>query len=171
MTSSPALIIRILGLTSSDLVYFFGTTTAGLILGSYAGNKLANKVRPYVVANLGFLACGVATAFNVLYSGLSHSYALPWAMVPIALLSFGAALTFPVLMLAMLDMFPAERGSASSMQTFGSQIGCALIAGLLAPFAARSAELLACCAAALTVLSLTTWLFVAPTHARLLQTA
>ena len=43
------------------------------------------------------------------------------------------ALVFPILTLAILDMYPRQRGAASSLQAFSNLMVNALIAGLLSP--------------------------------------
>lgn len=159
ITSAPSLILRMLHLTTSDFIYFFGPNIAGMILGSFVNGRIAGRLKPMSIANLGFGICGIATLLNVAYSLLSPSYSLPWAILPLSMLSFGVALTFPILTLAILDMFPCERGSASSMQSFFSQLGNAAVAGLLSPFANRSPGLLACCAAVLSLTSVCLWTY------------
>src|SRR3546814_15721237 len=47
--------------------------------------------------------------------------------------SFGIALVFPILTLAVLDMYPRQRGSASSLQAFTGLVMNAVVAGVLSP--------------------------------------
>jgi DHA1 family bicyclomycin/chloramphenicol resistance-like MFS transporter len=47
--------------------------------------------------------------------------------------AFGIALVFPILTLAILDMYPRQRGSASSLQAFTGLVCNALVAGVLSP--------------------------------------
>ncbi len=51
---------------------------------------------------------------------------LPWAVVALPFYSFGIALAFPILTLAMLDLFPRSRGAASSVQSFVALVANAL---------------------------------------------
>jgi DHA1 family bicyclomycin/chloramphenicol resistance-like MFS transporter len=48
--------------------------------------------------------------------------------------SFGIALVFPILTLSILDMYPRQRGSASSLQAFTSLVSNAVVAGVLSPW-------------------------------------
>lgn len=57
----------------------------------------------------------------------------------------------------MLDLFPANRGAASSVQTFVSLVANALIAGALAPAVAFSLPMLAGTALALTAIGYLMW--------------
>ena len=63
---------------------------------------------------------------------------------------------FPILTLAILDMYPRQRGSASSLQAFTSLVSNALIAGLLSPWLSHHALHLALGSAAFVLLG---WLF------------
>ena len=73
-----------------------------------------------------------------------------------SLLAFGIALVFPIITLAILDMYPHRRGGASSLQAFVGLLGNALIAGLLSPLLSGSGLHLALGAAAFV---LGGWLF------------
>ncbi len=57
--------------------------------------------------------------------------------MPMSGLAFGVALIFPILTIALLDMYPHIRGTASSMQAFVSLMANAMISGLLVPWSAR----------------------------------
>ncbi len=82
---------------------------------------------------------------------------LPWAVLLLPVYTFGVALAFPILTLAMLDLFPASRGAASSVQSFVSLVANALIAGALAPAVAFSLPMLAATALLLTVVGYLLW--------------
>ncbi|HWR96048.1 MAG TPA: Bcr/CflA family drug resistance efflux transporter, partial [Arenimonas sp.] len=53
-------------------------------------------------------------------------------------MAFGIALVFPILTIALLDLYPTIRGTASSMQAFVSLMANALIAGLLVPLVSKT---------------------------------
>ena len=84
---------------------------------------------------------GLAAAGNYLFHAL-HAPVLPWSVAPIALYSFGMALAFPTLTLLALDLFPEQRGLASSCQSFVQTAGAALVA-LLAPLVWETSRRLA----------------------------
>ena len=81
---------------------------------------------------------------------------IPWAVLPTALNAFGIALVFPILTLAILDMYPRQRGSASSLQALTSLLSNAVVAGVLSPRLSHEPLHLALGAACFT---LTGWLF------------
>ena len=47
-------------------------------------------------------------------------------------------MVFPILTIALLDLYPSIRGTASSMQAFVSLMSNAIIAGVLAPLVSKS---------------------------------
>ena len=80
------------------------------------------------------MADAPAVSANVLYNLLVPSPSLPWAVLPMMLNAFGIALVFPILTLAILDMYPRQRGAASSLQAFTSLVSNAVVAGVLSPW-------------------------------------
>jgi DHA1 family bicyclomycin/chloramphenicol resistance-like MFS transporter len=82
---------------------------------------------------------------------------VPWAVLPISLNAFGVALVFPILTLAILDMYPRQRGSASSLQAFTGLVSNAVIAGVLSPLLSRDGMHLALGAGVFTVLGWAFW--------------
>ncbi|GAE59931.1 hypothetical protein XPN_1837 [Xanthomonas arboricola pv. pruni MAFF 301427] len=82
---------------------------------------------------IGFVCCGVAALANLGYTMTAAQIALPWAVLPIFLAGVGMALIFPILALAVLDMYPHQRGLASSLQAFTQLMTNTLVAGVLSP--------------------------------------
>jgi DHA1 family bicyclomycin/chloramphenicol resistance-like MFS transporter len=82
---------------------------------------------------------------------------LPWAIIPTALIALGVAMVFPILTLAILDMYPNARGRASSMQAFVGLLSNALIAGVLSPWLSGSGLSLALGAAAFSCAGFVLW--------------
>ena len=70
---------------------------------------------------------------------------------------FGIALVFPSVALLILDMYPRQRGSASSMQAFVGLVSNAAIAGLLSPLVSHSGLALALTAACFTAVGYALW--------------
>src|SRR5690606_21870056 len=82
---------------------------------------------------------------------------LPWAVVPMTLNAFGIALVFPILTLAVLDMYPRQRGSASSLQAFTALVSNALIAGVVSPWLSGNGLWLAVAAGLFTAAGWAFW--------------
>ena len=69
---------------------------------------------------------------------LSPQFVLPWAVLPIFLGGMGMALIFPIPALAVLDMYPHQRGLASSLQAFVQLMISTVVAGVVSPLLSAS---------------------------------
>lgn len=157
ITSAPAFVLDILHLNEQQFGYFFAPTIGGMILGAFLSGRSAGKVSGVRLANIGFVFCGLSALFNIAYNLAFPVPQLPWAVLPTVLSAFGIALVFPILTLAILDMYPGMRGTASSMQAFVGLLSNALIAGLLSPMLSDNPLHLALGAAAFTVVAYVLW--------------
>lgn len=157
IASAPAFVMDLLGLGEQDFVWFFAPTIGGMMLGAFASGRAAGRVSGRRLVEWGFLCCGVAAAYNIGYNALTDAPSLPWAVLPTALGAFGIALVFPIVTLSILDMYPRQRGSASSMQAFVGLVSNAAIAGLLSPLVSHSGLALAITAAAFTASGYALW--------------
>lgn len=157
ITSAPAFVLDILGLNEQQFGYFFAPTIAGMVFGAFLSGKSAGRVTGVRLANTGFFFCGLSAVLNIAYNYFVQAPALPWAVVPTVLSAFGIALVFPILTLAILDMYPEMRGTASSMQAFVGLLTNALIAGLLSPALSDNPMHLALGAATFTAVGYTLW--------------
>jgi DHA1 family bicyclomycin/chloramphenicol resistance-like MFS transporter len=128
---------------------------SGMMLGALVSGRMAGRVPGATQIRIGFACCGVAMAANLAYNALATTLDVPWALAPIMLNAFGIALVFPILTLAILDMYPRQRGSASSLQAFTGLVCNAVIAGALSPLLSASGLHLA---AGATVFAFLAWL-------------
>jgi len=133
IASAPAFVVDHLGLGESDFGWFFVPMIGGMVTGSFVSGRFAGKVSGEKLVRIGFIASAIAMLLNFAYTALVTEPSLPWAVIPISLNAFGIALVFPIVTLAILDMYPRQRGSASSLQAFTSLVLNALIAGVLSP--------------------------------------
>ena len=159
ISSAPAFVLDFLKLNEQQFGWFFAPTIGGMVLGAFVSGRAAGKVSGVRLANTGFLFCGLSAAFNIAYNlwvgdGAQH---LPWAVIPTVLSAFGIALVFPILTIAILDMYPTMRGTASSMQAFVGLLSNALIAGVLSPMLSDSPLHLALGAAAFSTVAWLLW--------------
>ncbi|HEX4854913.1 multidrug effflux MFS transporter [Arenimonas sp.] len=157
IASAPAFVMDLLGLGEQDFVWFFAPTIGGMMLGAFASGRAAGRISGRRLVEWGFLCCGVAAAYNIGYNALTEAPTLPWAVLPTALGAFGIALVFPIVTLSILDMYPRQRGSASSMQAFVGLLSNAAIAGLLSPLVSHSGLALALTAATFTAVAYALW--------------
>ena len=157
IASAPAFVIDLLGLGEQDFVWFFAPTIGGMMLGAFVSGRAAGRMSGQRLVEWGFACCGVAAAYNIGYNLFTDAPTLPWAVLPTALGAFGIALVFPIVTLLILDMYPRQRGSASSMQAFVSLVSNAAIAGLLSPLVSHSGLAMALTAAAFTAVAFVLW--------------
>lgn len=157
IASAPAVVMRHLGMGEADFGWFFVPAISGMLAGAWATGHAAGRFAARTMVSAGFACCLLAAMANLAYAALAPGYAYPWAILPLMLLSFGIALVFPQLMLQLLDLYPTQRGSASSMQAFLALMFQAGVAGLLSPLLSASPLHLALAAAALSVSAFGLW--------------
>ena len=137
IASAPMFVLDILRLGEMQFGWFFIPMISGMMLGAFLSGRLAGRVAGATQIAFGFACCAIAVFGNVAYNLLVDAPTVPWAVLPMSLNAFGTALVFPVVTLMVLDMYPRQRGTASSLQAFFSLLLNAAIAGLLAPVLAR----------------------------------
>lgn len=157
IASAPAIVMTHLGMGEQDFGWFFVPVISGMLAGAWATGRAAGRFAARTMVVAGFTCCLVAAVANLGYATMAPAYAFPWAVLPLTVLSFGIALVFPQLMLQLLDLYPTQRGSASSMQAFLSLMFQAGVAGLLSPALSASPVPLAVAAFLLSGLSFGLW--------------
>ena len=138
IASAPAFVLDLLKLNEQQFAWFFVPTIGGMAVGAWVSGRSAGRVGGARLIAMGFAASALAMVYNLGYNLLVDVPRVPWAVLPMSLNAFGIALVFPVITLAILDMFPRQRGSASSLQAFTSLVLNALIAGVLSPLISGS---------------------------------
>ena len=156
IASAPAFVIDMLKLNERQFGWFFVPMIGGMMLGAFVSGRAAGRISGRRLTGIGFACCGIAAAVNIAYNLLAPVPTIPWAVLPMTLNAFGIALVFPILTLAILDMYPRQRGSASSLQAFTGLVSNALIAGVLSPLLSHESLHLALGAACFTLAG---WLF------------
>ncbi len=159
ITSAPAFVLDMLKLNEQQFGYFFVPTIAGMVIGAFFSGRAAGKISGVRLANIGFLFCGISAAFNIPYNFFVSEISLPLAVLPMVLSAFGVALVFPILTIAILDMYPNQRGTASSMQAFVALLSNAIIAGVLSPALSDNGLHLALAAGAFSLVAYALWLW------------
>ena len=157
VASAPAFIYDLLGMGEYDFPAMFVPMVAGIMTGALLSGRLAGRLSPRRTVKTGFFILFGAAAWNVgLHALLPPS--LPWSVLPVVCYAVGTALSAPSIQLLVLDMFPANRGLASSLQGFTHSFLTALTAGLITPFLVGSALTLALGQLALLVLGSLCWI-------------
>lgn len=156
IASAPAFVVDLLKLNERQFGWFFIPMIGGMMLGAFVSGRAAGRISGTRLANLGFACCGAAAVANIAYNLLVPVPSVPWAVLPMSLNAFGVALVFPILTLAILDMYPRQRGGASSLQAFAGLVSNAVVAGVLSPLLSHHGVHLALGATAFTLAG---WLF------------
>lgn len=157
ISSAPTFVLHHLRLGEDQFGWFFVPTIAGMVFGAFLSGRAAGRMGGNRLAGIGFAVCGAAAAVNLLYNAWAPQPSLPWAVLPMAVNALGISLVFPILTLAILDMYPRQRGAASSLQAFTSLIVQTLVAGVLSPLLAAHALWLALGSAAATAVGFGFW--------------
>lgn len=157
ISSAPAFVLDLMRLNEQQFAWFFVPTISGMMLGAFTSGRMAGKVSGPRLARLGFIVCGTAVAANVGYNLLVDVPTVPFAVLPMMLNAFGIALVFPILTLTILDMYPRQRGAASSLQAFIGLGFNALIAGLVSPLVSHGGLALALTGGASTFIAWLLW--------------
>jgi DHA1 family bicyclomycin/chloramphenicol resistance-like MFS transporter len=142
VAAAPAFIYDLLGLSEKHFPVLFAPLVAGIMVGAFLSGRLAGRLSPRRTVKAGLWLLFGASFVNIGYHALLPP-ALPWSVLPVACYAVGTALTAPSIQLLVLDMFPANRGLASSLQGFVHGLSTSLSAGLIAPFLSGSALTLA----------------------------
>jgi MFS transporter, DHA1 family, multidrug resistance protein len=166
ITSAPVFVLDLLKLNEQQFGYFFVPTIAGMILGSFFSGRAAGKISGVRLANIGFLICALSAIVNISYNLFAVKISLPFAVLPMMISAFGIALVFPIVTLLILDMYPNQRGSASSMQAFVGLFLNAITAGILSPWLSTSGLSLAIGSAVFSAVGYALWRWYLFTDAR-----
>jgi MFS transporter, DHA1 family, multidrug resistance protein len=130
-------------LGETDYWHLFIPIISGILVGAWISGKLAGRMPTILQARLGFaIPLGVSVARMFMHLTMDEvPIAAQQALLFIA--GIGVQIAMPVLTLRMLDLFPAARGSAASMQSFVALILMGAILGVFVPLAQSSMQSLA----------------------------
>jgi DHA1 family bicyclomycin/chloramphenicol resistance-like MFS transporter len=156
--SAPAFLGDHLGLQPTQFFWFFLLTISGIMAGSFASGRLAGRIQPKRQIRYGFIVMVLVSLANVA-ANLMFPPDVRWALLPIALFSFGWALMVPVVTLLVLDLHPERRGMASSLQAFIGSASNGIVAGVIAPLVMHSTKSLAIASLLMMSVGLFAWLF------------
>jgi DHA1 family bicyclomycin/chloramphenicol resistance-like MFS transporter len=149
ITSAPVFLMQHLGVSETGFLWLFGPLTAGSATGAWISGRSAGRLTPRRTLAIAYVIMLAAVAGNVAFH-LLHPPALPWSVIPLCFYSCGMGLAFPSVTILALDLFPSQRGLASSCQSF-IQTGGAALNAVLAPLVWGSVLSLATTAAVVLV--------------------
>jgi MFS transporter, DHA1 family, multidrug resistance protein len=142
VVSAPAFVYGILGLTETQFAWLFVPGIAGVMLGAFLSGRLAGRASSRDTVRLGYAVMFVAAAWNLAYSSWGTP-GVPWSVLPIMAYTTGMALAMPSITLLALELFPANRGLAASLQGFQHSLLSGITAGVVSPLLSHAAATLA----------------------------
>lgn len=154
--SAPAYLSEAMGLAPTDFFWFFIATVSGIMGGAVVSGRFAGKVSSARQIRLGFIMMLLATAMNLIAS-IAFTPRFPWAFVPIMLYAFGWSTMVSAVTILVLDLFPARRGMASSLQSFLGSMANGIVAAIVSPLVMHSVAGLAIASACFLAIGLVTW--------------
>lgn len=132
--SAPAIVLDNWRLSETQFHWLFIPIIGGFTLGAIFSGRMAGRMSGSRQVALGF---GVTIGASAIAASLHASLAAPPPILLQQLLmtfgSVGVQLVFPVLTLRVMDMFPASRGSAASVQTFIQLLVASTMIGFVVP--------------------------------------
>jgi len=156
--SAPVFLGEHLHLAPTQFFWFFTLVIGGIMLGAWVSGRKAGKVAPKRQIRDGFLIMTVTALVNVAIN-LVTTPGPVLALVPIAVFAYGWALMVPAVTLLVLDLYPARRGMASSLQAVISSTANGVVAGAIAPLVMHSAPALAITSVLMLSVGLVAWLW------------
>ena len=156
--SAPAFLGDILQLRPTQFFWFFVLSIGGIMAGSWLSGRMAGKVKPKNQIIQGFRIMLGVSAINVVANAVLTPNAW-WSLWPVTVFAFGWALMVPVVTLLVLDLYPARRGMASSLQAVVGSTANGIVAGVVAPLIMHSALGLAIMSTAFMAVGLLAWLW------------
>ncbi|MCX7555517.1 multidrug effflux MFS transporter [Xanthomonadaceae bacterium JHOS43] len=157
IVSAPAVVLDHLQLNQQQFGWLFVPIVVGLMIGSLLSSRLAGRLSQSATAKLGFGLSALAALSNLIYNLVVDQAVAPWAVLSLGLSACGIGLVFPLLTIAMLDMYPRQRGMAASMQAFTGLTFNAVLAGAVAPLLAPNRLGLAVVALAMCAAAIGLW--------------
>lgn len=155
--SAPAFLGEHLRLAPTSFFWFFVLNIGGIMAGAWLSGRLAGKIEPRRQIRHGFVIMAAMSVVNVA-ANLAFPAHVSWALLPIAVFSFGWALMVPVVTLMVLDLFPERRGLASSLQAVIGSLANGVVAGVVAPLVMHSTVALALGSMLMMTVGLVAWL-------------
>jgi len=156
--SAPAFLGNHLQLAPTQFFWFFLLVIGGIMLGAWVSGRNAGKVTPKRQIRDGFLIMTLTSLANVALNFITSPGPV-LALIPIAIFAFGWALMVPSVTLLVIDLHPARRGMASSLQAVIASTANGIVAGAIAPLVMHSAPALAVMSIVMLAIGLTAWLW------------
>lgn len=155
IVSAPIFMVDLLGKGERDFWILFVPLISGLVVGAWLSGRLAGRVSTGRLIDGAIAIALVAATLNLIL--MLTLPRLPYAVVGPGLIALAISISFPVLQLSMLDLFPHHRGAAASLASFASLVFNALLAGAISPLVTGSLPVLALSSTIFAVIGAVFW--------------
>jgi DHA1 family bicyclomycin/chloramphenicol resistance-like MFS transporter len=163
--AAPDFVTQVLKLPETAFGYVFVPLVIGLVSGSMLAARGASRLATGRLIAIGYGMMVASCTWNIAYLASTDVPAVPWAVAPIGLYSFGLALAVPSMTVTVLARVPALAGMAASVLGFIQMIFFTVCSGWLAPLVYGSAMKLALALALGVVASGAAWLAISASGA------
>lgn len=137
IAAAPHFVPQVLGLPATSYGWLFIPLVSGMVSGAAVAGRLAHRCEPVQLMRAGYGLMAVAALINLGYNLLTPA-AVPWAVMPLFLYTFGVSVASPSTMVMTLNVFPEMRGLAASLQAFVQMLLFSIVAAVVAPLVGAS---------------------------------
>jgi DHA1 family bicyclomycin/chloramphenicol resistance-like MFS transporter len=131
--SAPMFLSQHLGLKETQYIVLFLPMSIAMVIGAWISGRCAGKMSGMKTIGIGYIIMTAAAAGNIVLNMMVPP-ALPWTLAPVIIYVLGMSVAAPSLTLLSLDLFPSQRGLASSCQGFLSLGASSIMSALIAYF-------------------------------------
>jgi DHA1 family bicyclomycin/chloramphenicol resistance-like MFS transporter len=117
IVGAPTFLMQHLKLSETEFLWLFLPISIAMVIGAWISGRCAGKFTGRQTILGGYVIMAVAAVGNVLLN-VWMPPVIPWTIVPIFFYVTGMAMAMPSLTLIILDLFPMQRGLASSCLNF-----------------------------------------------------
>lgn len=154
--SAPVFLGEHLHLPPQQFFWFFLVVISGIMGGAWVSGRVAGRLSPKRQIRNGFVIMLCVGVLNLMANMVWHAH-VAWALFPLGVFAFGWAMMVPVVTLLVLDLHPARRGMASSLQMFIGSTANGIVAGLVSPWVMHSTVALAAASLCMMGVGLSSW--------------
>jgi DHA1 family bicyclomycin/chloramphenicol resistance-like MFS transporter len=156
--SAPVFLGEHLHLPPQQFFWFFLVVISGIMGGAWVSGRVAGRLAPKRQIRNGFVIMLCIGVLNLLANMLWSAH-VAWALLPLGIFAFGWSMMVPVVTLLVLDLHPARRGMASSLQMFIGSTANGIVAGVISPWVMHSTVALAAASLCMMSVGLCSWIF------------
>jgi DHA1 family bicyclomycin/chloramphenicol resistance-like MFS transporter len=117
IVGAPTFLMKHLGLAETEFLWLFLPISIAMVIGAWMSGRCAGKITGGQTIFIGYVIMAVSAAGNVLLN-VWMAPAVPWTIVPVFFYVVGMAMAMPSLTLNCIDLFPMQKGLASSGLNF-----------------------------------------------------